>query len=130
MQNIWEKWPDMAQNDPQIGPLMSKFNAPLKVTKIDMYIKTDAKPGEIFYLFFILIVPQIGLLRPLFFTHLKVFAMSMWSNTDVKPLKTFWENYQTPEFLLTLGPKMAKKLYDIIHISESRFNEHIKQDWC
>ena len=31
----------------------------------------------------------------------------MWSNTDVKPVKTFLESDQTPEFLFTLGPKMA-----------------------
>ena len=52
---------------------------------------------------------KIGPLRPTFSTHIKVLALSMWSNTDVKSVKTFWENYQRPDFLLILG-KMVPKL--------------------
>ena len=53
----------------------------------------------------------------------------MRSNTDVKPAKIFRESDQTPEFWLTVGPKKAFEAH-IVHISESSFNEHIKQDWC
>ena len=78
--------------------------------------------------------PKIGPLRPIFHTPLKVFTMRIWSNTDVKPVETFWESDQSPEFLHTLGSKMAKKNWafeaHIVHISESSSNEHIKQDWC
>ena len=38
----------VAQNDPEIGPLMPIFNTPLKVAQIDMCTKTDAKPVENF----------------------------------------------------------------------------------
>ena len=77
--------------------------------------------------------PKIGPLRPIFHTPLKVLAMRMWSNTDMQPVKTFWESDHRTEFLLTFGPKMAKNwafMAHIVHISESRSNEHIKQDWC
>ena len=37
-----------AQNDPEIGPLGTIFNTPLKVAQIDMYTKTDAQPVRIF----------------------------------------------------------------------------------
>ena len=37
-----------AQSDPEIGPLGSIFNTPLKIAKIDMFSKTDAKPMDIF----------------------------------------------------------------------------------
>ena len=54
--------------------------------------------------------PKFGPLRPIFYTPLKVLAISTWSNTAMKPVKTFWESDQGPEFLLTLGSKMAPKL--------------------
>ena len=128
-----------AQNDLEIGPLRPIFNKPQKVAQIDMYTKTDAKPVEnfwendlrrIFTYFGAQSGPKIGPLRPVFSTYLKVFAMSMWGNTDVKTVKTFWKSDHTPEFWLTLGPKMAQKLglwgpY-CINISESSSNEHIK----
>ena len=63
--------------------------------------------------------PKIRPLGPIFHTPLKALAMSVWSNNDVTPVKTFWESGQSPEFLLTLGSKMACKP-DIIHADTLR----------
>ena len=36
----------------------------------------------------------------------------MYTKTDAKPVENFWENGQTPEFLLIWGPKVAPKLHE------------------
>ena len=127
MEDIWENdwrlelWSILGnQNDAEIGPLGPIFNTLLSVAQIDMYTKTDAQPVEKFWEncqrseFSLILgaqsVPKIGSLRPIFSTHLKVLAMSTWSKTVVRPVKTFGEIDQTPEFLITLGPKRAQKL--------------------
>ena len=139
MKNIWgndwrsELWSIFGPKWPIIRILMPIFNTPLKVTLIDMYAKTDAKPVEIFFrkpskirVFTCLGAqggPKNGTKGPIFSTHLKVLAMSIWSNTDVKPVKTFWESHQTLQFLLTCtwGPKWPRNWAfeaDIVPICE------------
>ena len=53
---------------------------------------------------------EIGPLRPIFNTPLKVAQIDIYTKTHEKPVENCWENDHIPEFLLILGPKVARKL--------------------
>ena len=135
-----------AQNDPEIEPLRSILNTHLNVAHTDMLTKSDATPIEILW---------ENDQRPECLLILGP-KWPMGSNTDVKQLKTFSENDLSPEFDLFWGPKRPqnwasgahiphtsksvcnvqveqyywKPIKTCVHISESNFNTHIKQEWC
>ena len=72
----------------------------------------------------------IGPMRPIFNTPLKVDQIDMYTKTDAKPVEIFLDNDQKLKFLLILGPKVAQNWASEAHIlnmSESTFNEHVKQ---
>ena len=57
--------------------------------------------------------------------------MNMWSNTDVKPVKTFLRKWPKTGIFTYFGAQNGLEIGpQIVHISESNSNEHIKQDRC
>ena len=135
--NCYREWPKpwiFIYFGAQKLDLWGPYSTRLKVLAMSMWSNTDVKPAKTFWESgqspeFLLtlgskMAQKLGLWGPYcthfgaqkldlwgpYSTRLKVLAMSMWSNTDVKPAKTFWESGQSPEFLLTLGSKMAQKL--------------------
>ena len=139
MKNIWENdwrpelWyilgPKMTR---KIRPLRPIFNIPLKVAQIDMYTKTDAKPVENFCEndqrpeFLLILEPKVATSKSICNEHVKQY----WCETN----ENFLRKLPNTRILAYFGaPKRLRNWAfeaHTVHISESSFNEHIKQDWC
>ena len=129
-----------AQYDLEIGPLGPIFNTPLKLARIDMYTKTDAKLVEIF----LENDQKTGILTylgDLSEAHILHTYESTW-NEHVKEYgcetsENFLRKWPNTRNLSYSGAKMAQKLAFKRHISfytsltdsDSSSNAHIKQDW-
>ena len=74
--------------------------------------------------------PKIGPMRPIIHTPPEVATMSMWKKILMwNQWKSFEKMTNDRNFGPIWGPFNWASEAHIVHISESSYNEHIKQDW-